>query len=193
MKTKVLIIILIIFSIIQTNTYAQKRDFSGFNNAYLGFEVGKSKGYDNYVSIGIWAQCDHNYLKISFTDARDNRSEEQKLLRGQDDESPITTPGLADFGLMYGKTYTFLKRHQIQFGTGISVVAKTIPDYDFNRTKQPYYLERFKEKIAIGLPAELRYSFQFNRGIGINASWRTNANGLESYGNFSFGASIGMF
>ena len=193
MKRKILIVSMTVVLLSKTNSFSQKRDFTGFNNLYLGFEVGKSKSYDNYVNIGIWAQYDHSYFKIAVSDARDNRSEEQKLLRGQNDESSIITPGLSDFGLIYGKTYTLFKRHQFQFGTGISVVAKTIPDEEFNRTKQPYYLERFKEKIGIGLPAELRYSFQFNRNIGINASWRGNANGLKRYGNFSFGASIGMF
>ncbi|TCC86611.1 hypothetical protein EZ428_23155 [Pedobacter frigiditerrae] len=192
MKTKILIISVIAI-LLSESSFSQKPDFSGFNNLYLGFELGKSKSYDNYVNVGIWAQYDHNYLKIAISDARDNRSEEQKLLKGEDDESHITTPGLTDFGLIYGKTYTLLKRHQFQFGTGVSVVAKTIPDEEFNRAKQPYYLPRFNEEIAIGLPAELRYSFQFNKGIGINASWRGNANGVKSYGNFSFGASIGMF
>ncbi|WP_316782492.1 hypothetical protein [Pedobacter frigiditerrae] len=193
MKTKILTISVIVLLLIETNSFCQIRDFTGFNNLYLGFEVGKSKTYDNYVNVGIWAQYDHNYLKIAISDARDNRSEEQKLLKGEDDESHITTPGLADFGLIYGKTYTLLKRHQFQFGTGVSVVARTVPDEEFNRTKQPYYLPRFDEEIAIGLPAELRYSFQIKKGVGINASWRGNANGVKSYGNFSFGASLGMF
>lgn len=193
MKMKIIILSIIISSIFTAHLFAQKIDFSGFNNVFFGFEIGHSKSYDHYVNGGIWAQSGHNYLKISFSDARDNRSEEQQLLKGQDDESKITTPGLADIGLLYGKTYTVLKRHQVQFGTGISVVAKTIPDEDFNRTKQPYYLERFKEKVTVGIPAELRYSFQFTRGIGVNASWRGNANALKRYGNFSFGASMGLF
>ncbi|RZL44906.1 MAG: hypothetical protein EOP00_18695 [Pedobacter sp.] len=193
MKTKILIFSIFTHVLNIDNSFAQKKDFSGLNNLYFGFEVGKSKSYDNYVNGGIWAQYEHNYLKISFSEARDNRSEEQRLLKGDEDESYVKTSGLSDLGLMYGKTYTLLKHHQFQFGTGISVVAKTIPDEDFNRTKQPYYLERFKEKVTVGLPAELRYSFLINRGIGINASWRGNANGLKSYGNFSFGASLGLF
>lgn len=193
MKKKILIVLAISILFYENKCLAQNGRFSGFNNLYLGFEVGKSKSYDNYVNFGIWAQYEHTYLKIAVSDARDNRSEEQKLLKGEDDESHITTPGLSDFGLVYGKTYTLSKRHQFQFGTGISVVARTVPDEEFNRTKQPYYLERFNEEVTVGLPAELRYSFQFKRGIGINASWKGNANGLKTYGNFSFGASFGMF
>ena len=193
MKTKILIVNLGALLLSSFISFAQKSEFLDFNNLYFGFEVGKSRSYDNYVNGGIWAQLDHNYLKISFSEARDNRSEEQKLLKGDDDESSVTTPGLSDFGLIYGKTYTLLKRHQFQFGTGVSVVARTIPDEEFNRKKQPYHLERFKERVVVGLPAELRYVFQIDRGIGINASWRGNLNGLKSYGNFSFGASLGLF
>jgi len=192
MRTKTLIVNLGALLLSSFTSLAQKSEFLDFNNLYFGFEVGKSSIYDHYVNGGIWAQIDHNYLKISFSEARDNRSEEQRLLKG-DDESSVITPGLSDFGLIYGKTYTLLKRHQFQFGSGISVVAKTTPDDEFNRKKQPYHLERFKERVVVGLPAELRYVFQINRGIGVNASWRGNLNGLKSYGNFSFGASLGLF
>jgi len=192
MRTKTLIVNLGALLLSSFTSLAQKSEFLDFNNLYFGFEVGKSSSYDHYVNGGIWAQIDHNYLKISFSEARDNRSEEQRLLKG-DDESSVITPGLSDFGLIYGKTYTLLKRHQFQFGSGISVVAKTTPDDEFNRKKQPYHLERFKERVVVGLPAELRYVFQINRGIGVNASWRGNLNGLKSYGNFSFGASLGLF
>jgi len=193
MKANKIILSLLTLLSFKNNLLAQKREVSAFNNLYFGFEVGKSKSYDNYAQGGVWLQLDHHYFKISMSSASDNRSEEQRLLRGDDDESHVKTPGLADFGLMYGKSYVVLKHHQLQFGTGVSVVAQTFPDVEFNKNKQPYHLERFKEKVTVGLPLELRYAYVFKKGIGVGGSWRANANGIKSYGNFTVGVSMGLF
>ena len=193
MKTNRIVLAILTLLSFKNNLFAQKRDLFAPNNLYLGLEIGKSKSYDNYAQGGIWLQLDHHYFKISMSSASDNRSEEQRLLRGDDDESHVTTPGLADFGLMYGKTYTVLKHHQLQFGTGVSLVAQTFPDVEFNKNKQPYHAERFKEKATVGLPVEIRYAYLFKRGFGIGGSWRANANGIKSYGNFTVGVSMGMF
>ncbi|MES2446079.1 MAG: hypothetical protein V4546_02785 [Bacteroidota bacterium] len=193
MKTNKIILTILLLLSLDTNLFAQKGEVSELNNLYFGFEIGKSKTYDNYVQGGVWLQMDHHYFKISMSSASDNRSEEQRLLKGDENESYIKTPGLADLGLMYGKTYLILKHHQLQFGSGVSVITQTIPDVEFNNNKQPYHLERFKEKVTVGLPVELKYAYVFKRGIGVGASWRANANSFDSYGNFTVGLSMGLF
>lgn len=193
MKIPKIIFGLLIVLLFSNSSLAQKRDLAAVNNIYFGFEIGKSKTYDNYAQGGVWLQLDHDYFKISMSSASDNRSEEQRLLKGDDDESYVKTPGLADLGLIYGKTYTVLKHHQLQFGTGVSVITQTVPDVEFNKNKQPYYLERFKEKVTLGLPIELKYAYVFKRSFGVGASWRANANSFDSYGNFTVGLSMGLF
>ena len=182
------IILLPIFS------FSQVWDTKNINLIYFGGEVGKSKDYDRYVNVGIWFQSHHNYFKLGVSDARDNKSEEQELLKGNyDDGTYVKTPGLADFSLTCGKTYQFLKHHHFQFGTGFSIVGKTIPDVAFNETKQPYHAERFKERVTVGLPFELRYRYEFKNRLGLAGTYKANANGLKSYANFSVGVSMGMF
>ncbi|RZJ76190.1 MAG: hypothetical protein EOO47_18780 [Flavobacterium sp.] len=193
MRTTRIMLIILTLIFIYNSLLAQKGEVSELNNLYFGFEIGKSNTYDNYAQGGVWLQMDHHYFKISMSSASDNRSEEQRLLKGDENESYIKTPGLADLGLMYGKTYLILKHHQLQFGSGVAVVTQTVPDVEFNNNKQPYYLERFKEKVTVGLPVELKYAYVFKRGIGVGASWRANANSFDSYGNFTVGISMGLF
>ena len=167
-----------------------------FNNLYFGAEIGSVKGYDSFIQGGAWLQYDHHYFKIKNAIALDRVTDEQEQWRDKyrnGEDEAIETRQTTALSLIYGRSYIFLKRHMVQFGSGLSYVARTEPDEVFNSQKQDYEKEVYTKRHTIGIPAELRYSFQFGRSVAITVTAHGNLNGLKSYTGIAGGLAIGLF
>jgi hypothetical protein len=167
-----------------------------FNNLYFGFEVGKSPAYKT-ASIGtMWLQLDRNYFKIKIASADNPPIKEEKekfAAYHKDCDCVQKNEGISDMSLIYGRSYRIFRNHQLQFGAGISFFNKTVPNDVFNAKKQDYEPAQFKEKYTVGLPAEIRYAFQFKRYVALKATLGANVNSLKSYHAASAGVAIGLF
>ena len=196
MKSKI-IVMLFLLTGSNSSVFSQgEKKISAFNNMYFGAEIGQSRNADNFIIGTITVQLDHHYFKIKIITADDDQ------IPGQDErfkdfhkncDCEQERVGIHDIAFMYGKSYRILKHHQIQFGSGISAVIKTDLDEEFSRQKQEYLPDQFKSKFTIGLPAEIRYSFQFKRHLALSCSATANANFLKSYAGWSAGLAIGLF
>lgn len=167
-----------------------------FNNLYFYAEYGQTKGYQHLFQGGVYLQAEGSYLKIKSVSAFSYNTDAEKQLYQQyyyDGGPPQENVGFQDVSLMVGKGYRSPRRHQIQFGAGLSAFFKTDKDEAFNSRKQAYQPDRFKTRFTVGLPAELRYSFQFGRSFAFSVTGTGNANFLKSYAAVSAGIAIGMY
>lgn len=167
-----------------------------FSNLYMNAEYGKTKGYQHLVQGGVYLQLDQYYFKIKAVSAFDtNTAAEKKLYTDYyyDSDRAQENVGFQDISFMAGMNFRTLKHHQIQLGTGLSALVKTDKNEEFNRQKQAYQPDRFKKRFTVGLPAEVRYTFQFGRGVALSCTGTANANFLKSYAAVSAGVAVGMF
>ena len=175
---------------------AKAQGISDFNNIYLYGEYGKPKGYEAFVQGGVYAQADHHYFKIKSSGAYELLSEERKRFFDQYHSNCQCKPEKNQFtevALMYGKSYRILKHHQIQFGTGISAFMTKDPDDELNKDIHNYERYKYNKSFTVGLPAEVRYSFQFKKYFAISCSANLSANFTHTYGAISAGAAWGLF
>ncbi len=173
-----------------------KGDESSFNNLYIYVEYGQTKGYQHLFQGGVYLQAAGFYFKIKSVSAFDYNTEAEKRLYKEyyyDGGPPQENVGFQDVSFMVGKGYRSPRRHQIQFGSGLSAFFKTDKDDAFNSQKQAYQPDRYKTRFTVGLPAELRYSFQFGRSFAFSVTGTGNANFLKSYAAVSAGIAIGMY
>ncbi|MEE1945366.1 hypothetical protein VRU48_09615 [Pedobacter sp. KR3-3] len=194
MKSKLIFIALVLAC---NGATAQGRgDESSFNNLYIYAEYGQTKGYQHLFQGGAYLQAEGFYFKVKSVSAFDyNTDAEKQLYKAYyyDGGPPQENVGFQDVSFMVGKGFRSPKHHQIQFGAGLSAFFKTDKDEAFNNQKQAYQPDRYKTRFTVGLPAELRYSFQFGRAFAFSVTGTGNANFLKSYVAVSAGVAFGMF
>lgn len=173
-----------------------KGDEGSFNNLYIYAEYGHTKGYQHLLQGGVYLQGAGFYFKIKSVSAFDYNTEAEKQRYKEyyyDGGPPQENVGFQDVSFMVGKGYRSPRRHQLQFGAGLSAFFKTDKDDVFNSQKQSYQPDRYKTRFTVGLPAELRYSFQFGRSFAFSVTGTGNANFLKSYVAVSAGVAVGMY
>jgi hypothetical protein len=185
MKNKIIVIVSIcLFH--APNIFAQQ--VSEFSQLYIGIEAGVSKGYDYFIQFGAAVHFDKDYYRIRLATAFDEPSAIQKQTFKQDENCGcMDSKGVTDYGFIYGRSYSFEKRHRIQFGSGISIITRTDPDEAFNAEKNADELDRYLKKRALGLPFEFKYAFRVGRNIELTSSMNLNINAVQSYTGFSAG------
>lgn len=156
-----------------------------YNNFYIDFSIGKTNNGIIMAQGGMSVQYKNSFYKLKIVTLHQPYEKDR---RHEDD--PI--PGVAAINLMLGKSYTFLNRHQIQFGTGISLVQETAQI----RIDEPGYYtyhNKYQEYYSAGLPAEIRYNFFISRGIALNCTAYGNTNTIKSFTGLTAGVLIGMY
>ncbi len=190
MKRRVLIGVFALLFLVNT---AKAQADDAFNNMYMTFELGASRGYQNFGQLGLTLQLEQKYWRLRVATAYDN-SVQVKVGNREDDNCNCTDErGIVDFGIIHGRSLAFWKRHQFQFGAGISFVIRTEPDDVFNRQKRQDEFARFMKSRMVGLPVETRYQFQFKRHFALTVTTYANVNPLKTYAGISGGFAIGMF
>lgn len=174
---------------------AQKNRELSFDNFYFFAQVGAIKDYDLFVQAGVFVQYEKHYFRFSIADGTDGQSETQKQFHKshRNCDCEVGVRGIHAINFEYGKVYKFFRRQQISLSSGFSMVTKTDPDVIFNQNKEPWEVEKFKKRITVGLPYELRYSLMINRGIGIGCSYYGNMNARKSFNAVSVGLALGLF
>lgn len=188
MKINIILISMAFGLIFGGKTFAQGSDsleFEEYNNLYMGAELGKNNSNVNMLQGGIWLELGKNYYKIKITSAI-----EPKYMKKKYREK--TVPEISDASLILGRNYTFFRHQRVHFGTGVSFVTHVVK----GNSKDPETSdqeENFKQRFAIGLPVEIRYSFNFSRNIALSCSAHANANPIKSFTGLSAGIMFGLF
>lgn len=156
-----------------------------YNNFYIDFSLCKTNKGITMAQGGISLQYKNTYYKLKVVTLNQTYERDR---RHEDD--PI--PGIAAFNLMPGKSYTFLNRHQIQFGTGISLVQE-IAQIRIDEPGYYTYHNKYAEYYSVGLPAEIRYNLFISRGIAFNCTAYGNLNAIKSFTGLTAGVMIAMF
>lgn len=186
MNCKIILTSLVGSLMIAGKTYAQDSlRNEKFNNLYLAAEFGKTNKGTFLIQGGVSVQIKNNYFKIKSSSLIERYEKDRRHK-----EDPV--PGLYDIGFIIGKSYDFGEHHQLQVGTGASMVHQVVQQ----RLDEPGYYtyhNKYKNRYTVGLPVEVRYNFYINRGIALSCIAYGNANSLKSFTNASLGVMVGMF
>jgi len=177
------------------NVSAQKNKDLNFDNLYFFAQVGAIDDYSVFIQGGAYLQYEKHYFRLSAADGMDGESEAQKRFHQSHDncECRVDVRSIRTFNMEYGRVYKFFRRQQIGFSSGLSVVTKTDPDVVFNQNRKPWEDEKFKKRVTVGLPYEIRYSLMFSRRIGIGCSYYGNLNARKNFNAMSAGLAVGLY
>lgn len=171
-----------------SKTFAQETDdlvFEEYNNLYIQVEFGKNNDKINMLQGGITLEMEKNYYKIKVTSAVERKYKTKQYL-GK------VHPEISDFSLIMGRSFKLIKYQRFHFGTGLSFVTHVVKGNIQDSDTSPQD-ENFKQRYTVGLPVELRYSFNFNRNIALSCTGHVNANPIKSFTGLSAGIMLGLF
>ena len=188
MKKYIILISTAVGLIVGGKTYAQDSDsleFEEYNNLYIQVEFGRNNDKINMLQGGITLEMGKNYYKIKVTSAVEPKYKTKQYL-GK------VHPEISDISLIMGRSFKLMKYQRFHFGTGLSAVTHVVRGNSQNPDSPPQE-ENYKQRYTVGLPVELRYSFNFNRNIAISCTGHVNANPIKSFTGLSAGIMLGLF
>lgn len=186
MKSNLILISLALSLTFGAEAIAQESDsmeFEEYNNLYLQVEFGKNNNKINMLQGGITLELGKNYYKIKATSAIEPKYK-TKQYQGK------IYPETSDLSLIMGRSFKLMKYQRFHLGTGLSAVTHVSRS---NHQDSPAPDENYKQRYTVGLPVELRYSFNFNRNIAVSCTGHVNANPLKSFTGLSAGIMLGLF
>ncbi|MCZ4245484.1 hypothetical protein [Pedobacter punctiformis] len=152
----------------------------------LGFGAGVGTERGTYSDSYLSVQHKTNYIAV--------KASEMVAIRLFSDEP---TPSISDVSVLVGKSYTFNRYLNVQFGTGIAFTRQISRGAFLYNTCHSMFcifdhdVYETVDRRSIGLPLEIKSNFMLGRIAAFSVGLNANFNKLNTFCGISAGFSFG--